>query len=74
MKRACFILLLFNMTLLYCQKYGNNKNMLSNCTTASLTNALRAVASSIGRTAVLSKIDNTTNALTCSSPVYFSMT
>jgi hypothetical protein len=32
------------------------------------------VASSIGRTIFLSKIDNSTNALTFSLPVYFSLT
>lgn len=51
----------------------SDRTILMNCTSAALTVTLPAVASSIGRTIVISKIDNSTNALTFSLPVYFSL-
>ncbi len=52
----------------------SDRTILMNCTTAALTVTLPAVASSNGRTIVLSKIDTTSNSLTFSLPVYFSLT
>jgi len=52
----------------------SDRTIFMNCNEAALTVTLPAVASSNGRTIIISKIDTTTNALTLSLPVYFSST